>query len=106
MKAIVSIAKRRARRSTGRTGVPVPILTILAVWGAIVAFWAPAYLGMLDHLGGNISARTEALEWLLLAIGASGLAGIGFIAWRDTRDPAWRAAHGLPQRPRSNASVQ
>lgn len=102
MKVITSIAKRRARRSTGRAGVPTPILTILAVWGVIVAFWAPAYLGMLDHFGGNVSARTEALEWLLVAIGALGLAGVGVIAWRDTRDPAWRAAHGLPQRPRSN----
>ena len=63
---------------------------VLSTWAALVALWAPAYLALLDHTG---SGRTEALEWALLAVGASGLASIIYAAWRDTRDPAWRAAH-------------
>jgi hypothetical protein len=65
--------------------------TVLSTWAAIVALWAPAYLALLDHTGP--AARSEALEWALLAIGAAGLASIVYAAWRDTRDPAWRAAH-------------
>jgi hypothetical protein len=65
--------------------------TVLSNWAAIVALWAPAYLALLDHTGST--ARSEALEWVLLAIGASGLASIVYAAWRDTRDPAWCTAH-------------
>jgi hypothetical protein len=65
--------------------------TVLSTWAAIVALWAPAYLALLDHTGSG--ARTEALEWALLVVGAAGLASIVYAAWRDTRDPAWRAAH-------------
>jgi hypothetical protein len=64
---------------------------VLSNWAAIVALWAPAYLALLDHTGS--AARTEALEWALLAVGAAGLGSILYAAWRDTRDPAWRAAH-------------
>jgi hypothetical protein len=64
---------------------------VLSSWAALVALWAPVYLALLDHTGSG--ARTEALEWALLAVGASGLASIVYAAWRDTRDPAWRAAH-------------
>jgi hypothetical protein len=71
--------------------------TVLSTWAAIVALWAPAYLALLDRTGS--SARSEALEWALLAVGAAGLASIIYAAWRDTRDPAWRAAHpNLPPR--------
>ena len=65
--------------------------TVLSTWAAIVALWAPAYLALLDHTGS--ATRSEALEWALLAVGAAGLASIVYAAWRDTRDPAWRAAH-------------
>jgi hypothetical protein len=75
--------------------------TVLSTWAAIVALWAPAYLTLLDHTGS--AARSEALEWALLAIGASGLASIVYAAWRDTRDPAWRAAHPWLGRARSSA---
>ena len=64
---------------------------VLSTWAAMVALWAPAYLALLDHTGSG--ARTEALEWSLLAVGACGLASMLYAAWRDTRDPAWRAAH-------------
>jgi hypothetical protein len=65
--------------------------TVLSTWAALVALWAPAYLALLDHTGS--ASRPEALEWALLAVGATGLASIVYAAWRDTRDPAWRAAH-------------
>jgi hypothetical protein len=64
--------------------------TALSTWAALVALWAPAYLALLDHTG---VARSEALDWALLVVGAAGLASIVHAAWRDTRDPAWRAAH-------------
>ena len=75
--------------------------TVLSTWAALVALWAPAYLALLDHTG---SGRTEALEWALLAVGASGLASIIYAAWRDTRDPVWRAAHPELGRGRPDAS--
>jgi len=67
--------------------------TLLLSLAAIVALWAPAYLVLLDHAGLDTAADSEALQWALLAVGAAGLASILYIAWRDTRDPAWRAAH-------------
>lgn len=74
---------------------------VLSTWAAIVALWAPAYLALLDHTGS--ATRSEALEWALVAVGASGLASIVYAAWRDTRDPAWRAAHPHIWRGRSRA---
>jgi hypothetical protein len=67
--------------------------TVLASVAAVVALWAPAYLTLLDHAGLDSAAESEALQWALLAIGAVGLGSILYAAWRDTRDPAWRAAH-------------
>jgi hypothetical protein len=67
--------------------------TVLASIAAIVALWAPAYLALLDHAGLDSAAESEALQWALFAVGAAGLGTILYTAWRDTRDPAWRAAH-------------
>jgi hypothetical protein len=67
--------------------------TVLASLAALVALWAPAYLAVLDHAGLVSAAQSESLQWALLAVGAAGLASILYIGWRDTRDPAWRAAH-------------
>lgn len=101
MRTVVSLG--HGRRSAGRLHVPISIISILAAIGAIVAFWAPAYLRILDHLGAGFSAQSDVLGWSLLAVGAFGLGGVVYLAWQDTRDPAWRAAHGL--RPRSNSST-
>lgn len=95
---------KRVHRSTAKFRIPVSTITILAGLGAIVAFWAPAYLTILDTLGGGLSARSEALGWSLLAVGAFGLGSVIYLAWQDTRDPAWRAVHGLPRRPPSNST--
>lgn len=115
MKTVVSLAKNRdasaAHPAPAATKGGLPIsgrglhIPILAALGAIVAFWSPAYLAILDHLGGGPAARSEALEWSLFAVGAAGLAGVLYLAWQDTRDPAWRAAHGLPPRPRSKSAA-
>jgi hypothetical protein len=67
--------------------------TVLASLAAIVALWAPAYLAVLGHAGLDAAAQSEALQWGLFAVGAAGLGTIVYLAWRDTRDPAWRAAH-------------
>jgi len=77
--------------------------TMLASVAAIVALWSPAYLELLRHAGLDSAAESEALQWTLFAVGAIGLGGILYVAWRDTRDPTWRAAH--PQlRPASPAA--
>jgi len=62
-----------------------------------VALWALPYLTLLDHLRID-AARSEILQWSLLAVGALGLVSILFTAWRETLDPAWRARHGLARR--------
>lgn len=103
MRTIISLGN--IRRSTGRLHVPVSIISILAAMGAIVAFWAPAYLRILDRFGGGFSERSDLLGWSLLAVGAFGLGSVVYLAWQDTRDPAWRTAHGLPRRPRSNSTA-
>lgn len=72
---------------------------VLSTWAALVALWALPYLTLLDYLHIDM-AQSEALQWLLVAIGASGVASVLFTAWRQTRDPAWRASHGLPVRGR------
>ena len=101
MRTITSLGSP-IHRSTGRLHIPVSIISVLAAFGAVVAFWAPAYLTILDTLGGGLSAQSEALGWSLFAVGAFGLGSVVYLAWQDTRDPAWRAAHGMPRRPRSN----
>ena len=99
MRTIISLGN--APRSAGRWHVPVSIISILAGLGAVVAFWAPAYLKILDHLGGGFSAQSDALGWSLLVVGAFGLGSVVYLAWQDTRDPAWRAAHGMRARSKS-----
>jgi hypothetical protein len=97
---------RRARRrkvramQSGRhsifSSVPSGISpgSVLSNWAALVALWALPYLTLLNYLHID-AAQSEALQWLLVAIGASGVASILFTAWRRTRDPSWRAKHGF-----------
>ena len=87
-------------RSTGRLHIPV-----LAALAALVALWAPVYLALVDYFDDGMLARPEVLEWSLFVIGAAGLGSVVYLAWRDIRDPAWRAAHGLPRRPQSNTAA-
>jgi hypothetical protein len=103
MKSILSLGNP-IRRSTGKSHVPVSIISVLAGLGVIVAYWAPAYLEILDYFGGALLTRSEALEWSLVAVGALGLGLVVYLAWQDTRYPAWRAAHGLPLRKRSDTA--
>ena len=72
---------------------------VLSNWAALVALWALPYLTLLDYFHADV-AQSESLQWLLVAIGASGIASILFTAWRQTRDPSWRAKHGLAGRVR------
>lgn len=76
----------------------VSLKTVLSTWAAVIALWAPVYLALMQHSGNEAAAQSELLQWALLVIGAAGLASIVYVAWRDTRDPVWRATHGL--RPR------
>lgn len=99
-----AVARARARRSMRRLRVPVSSITILAAFGAVVALWAPTYLGVLDHLRSGLFVRTDVLEWSMVVVGAFGLGGVLYLAWKDTRDPQWRAAHGLSRRPRSRTA--
>jgi len=102
MRTIISLGN--VRQSTGNLHIPVSIMSALGALGALVALWAPAYLRILDTLGDGFSTRSEALGWSLLAVSASGLGSVVYLAWQDTRDPVWRAAHGLPWRTRSNST--
>jgi hypothetical protein len=92
-------ARRKWQSGTGGSHELVPISTVLVNWAALVALWALPHLTLLDHFRLEM-AQSEALQWLLVAIGASGVASILFTAWRQTRDPAWRASHGLSARGR------
>lgn len=85
-------------RRPARTG-PAPLIVVLSTWGALVALWAPAYLALLDQFGQSGASRSEAFAWALAAIGIAGSGCVLFRAWRDTRDPAWRASRGLLRRP-------
>jgi hypothetical protein len=100
MKTMTSLGSP-LRRPVGRLHIPVSIISILAGLGAVVAYWAPTYLGILNYFGRGLAAQPEALGWSLFAVGAFGLGSVVYLAWKDTRDPAWRAAHGLPRRLRS-----
>ena len=62
----------------------------------IVALWAPVYLALIEGFGLAFMPRSELFQWGLVAVGICGLVSILYTAWKDTRDPAWRAAHGLP----------
>jgi hypothetical protein len=84
-----------ARRRPAR----VSLGCVLTNWGALVALWALPYLSLLDHLRPG-AAHSETLQWSLLGIGVLGIASLLATAWRDTRDPAWRAKHGLLNRAR------
>jgi hypothetical protein len=88
-----------------RTGsdLSVSLKFVLSNWGAVIALWAPAYLALLDRYGRGVVTRTEALEWALVIVGVLGLGSVLYVAWQDTRDTAWRTAHGMPQLPRPNA---
>ena len=68
----------------------------LKTWAAIVALWAPVYLALIEGFGLASMPRSEILQWALVFIGVSGMGSILYTAWKDTRDPAWRAAHRLP----------
>jgi hypothetical protein len=82
----------------------MPFTSVLSNWAAVIALWAPAYLALLDRAGMGSAARSEPLQWALLAVGAAGMVSVLRMCWRDTRDPAWRSAHGLAPRARAGAA--
>jgi hypothetical protein len=101
MKSIISMERipnnsaqqtfRTTKRDTHRL-----LTTTLAAVGALVALWGPTYLSLLDNFGGEFAARSEAFEWLLVMVAAFGLGSVLYLAWQDTNEPTWRAAHKLP----------
>jgi len=93
----------RPRRS-GHTGQlhklsRVSLRSVLFNWAGLVALWALPYLTLLDHLRPD-AARSEILQWSLLAVGTLGLISLLYSAWKETLDPTWRAKHGFPPRRR------
>ena len=92
----------KRRGTSGLAGAPsarVSVGSVLINWAALVALWALPYLTLIDHLHMD-AARSEALQWSLLIIGAFGLVSVLHATWRETLDPAWRARHELPPRKR------
>jgi hypothetical protein len=77
----------------------VSLRSVLFNWAGLVALWALPYLTLLDHLRPD-AARSEILQWSLLAVGTLGLVSLLYSAWRETLDPTWRAKHGFPPRRR------
>jgi hypothetical protein len=67
----------------------------------LVAFWAPVCLTLRHRLGAE---QWAPLLWLFVIIGAWGLSSVLYTCWKDTRDHAWRAAHGLPPRQSNSAT--
>jgi hypothetical protein len=84
----------------GRSNMPVSLNSVLSTWAALMALWTLPYLTLLDRLRLD-SARSEVLQWSLLFIGIFGVGSVLYIAWQDTLDRRWRAAHGLPPRAKS-----
>lgn len=66
--------------------------SVLANWAAAIALWALPYLTLRHHVGHD---TTQAMQWSLLAIAVLGSIHVFYVAWRVSRDRAWRAAHGL-----------
>jgi hypothetical protein len=77
----------------------VSLKAALMNWAAIIALWAPVYLSVLDYFGHASMARSELFQWALVVVGVAGLGSVLYAGWKDTRDPAWRAAHRLPPTP-------
>jgi hypothetical protein len=71
--------------------------SVLVNWAALVALWALPYLTLLDRLHID-AARSEFLQWSLLAVGTLGLVSVLYAAWSQTLDPAWRRRRGFPFR--------
>jgi hypothetical protein len=94
--SIFPLAKGRRAQPAARA----PLVSVLAIWAALVALWALPYLTLLDHLRVD-AARSQALQWSLVVIGALGIGSVLYLAWKQTLDPAWRARHGLPLRRRA-----
>jgi hypothetical protein len=82
----------------------VSLNSVAENWAAAVAFWALPYLGLLGYLRPE-AAQSEVLQWLLLLLGITGFVSVLCEAWKDTKDPAWRASHGLPPRGQPLAPV-
>jgi hypothetical protein len=101
----MAVREHQRRPATGRTIMPVSLKAVLTNWAALTALWALPYLTLLEYFRVD-AARSEVLQWSLLIVGAFGIGSVLSAAWKDTRDPRWRAEHGLPPHPRSNASAR
>jgi len=102
------VPRRRLRRSFPATNTAPRrayglLGAVLANWAALVALWALPYLTLLEFLRIDV-ARSPWLQWSLLAVGVLGLCYLLATAWRETRDPVWRARHGLAERRRPRAA--
>ena len=75
----------------------MPLGSVLSNWAALIALWALPYLALLEFLRVD-TARSPLLQWSLVAVGALGFASVLLAARKLTRDPGWRAEHGLPAR--------
>jgi hypothetical protein len=78
--------------------MPVPFSVVFANWSAALALWALPYLTLRHQLGLETS---DALQWSVLAVAVIGSGRVFHLAWQASREPAWRAAHGLLGRPNS-----
>lgn len=72
--------------------MPSQLNAVLFNWAGAVALWALPYLTLRHCVGAE---TTQALQWLLVAIGVFGTIGALYLAWQMSGDRAWRASHGL-----------
>ena len=68
----------------------------LKTWAMIVALWAPVYFVLVEASASNRCRDPTSSNGPWSPLASSGLGSILVAAWKDTRDPAWRAAHKLP----------
>jgi hypothetical protein len=97
------ISNRSAAADLVSASSKISAKSISIALATLVAFWAPVCLALPHRLGAERWAPS--VLWLFVIIGAWGLGSVLYTCWKDTRDHAWRAAHGLPPR-QSNSTTR
>jgi hypothetical protein len=66
---------------------------------ALLGLWGSTYLEFLADLSLEMAETAEELKLPILMLGVAGMGGAFWSARKLSRDPRWRAKHGLLARP-------
>lgn len=72
-----------------------PIKSALALLGV----WGSSYLEFLEDMSLEMAETADDLAWPLLVLSLAGMGGAFWSAFKLSRDPNFRARHGLLARP-------